>query len=187
MLTSLLPVERPLVAQYITKINKTVQRGLKQMNWKSHGIDLFITEAMTDVKAADKILSNLKSNLGSIDDILAGWQTPLLERRPAKPLIPEDFSKLNKSKQTALFTKIKDGGKAIHKLLKESNKILKVSQGLPDWKAYVDFVNNIVVGGLAQVVIVSLASLLNEVDPVQVKKYDKSPMIEISMDLQASR
>jgi hypothetical protein len=51
----------------------------------------------------------------------------------------------------------------------------------------VDFVNNILVGGLAEVVIVSLGSLLNEVDPAQVKKFDKSPMIEISMDLQASR
>ena len=187
MLTSLLPVEKPLVAQYITKINKTVQRGLKQMNWKSHGIDLFITEAMTDVKAADKILSNLKNNLGRIDDILAGWQTPLLERRPAKPLIPEDFSKLNKSKQSALFSKIKDGGKTIHKLLKESNKILKVSQGLPDWKAYVDFVNNIVVDGLAKVVIASLNFVVEQTDPEILKKKDRVPMLEIELDLKASR
>ena len=38
-------------------------------------------------------------------------------------------------------------GNEIHLLMKDTNKKLKVSQGLPDWKAYLDFVNNIVVGG----------------------------------------
>ena len=69
-----------------------------------------------------------------------------------------------------MFSKIKDGGKAIHKLLKESNKILKVSQGLPDWKAYVDFVNNIVVDGLAKVVIASLNFVVEQTDPEILKK-----------------
>ena len=117
-----------------------------------------------------------------------GWATVPLFKRTEKPKSFEEFEEATLSALRATrFQLIKEGGSQIHRLVKESNKILKVSQGLPDWKAYVDFVNNIVVGGLAQVVIVSLASLLNEVDPVQVKKYDKSPMIEISMDLQASR
>ena len=71
-----------------------------------------------------------------------------------------------------MFSKIKDGGKTIHKLLKGSNKILKVSQGLPDWKAYVDFVNNIVVDGLAKVVIASL-NFIEQTDPEILKKKDK--------------
>ena len=58
---------------------------------------------------------------------------------------------------------IKEGGSEIHKLLKDTNKKLKVSQGLPDWKAYVDFINNIVVGGLVQVIIVSLEILEQQV------------------------
>jgi dynein heavy chain len=187
MLNSLLPVEKPLVQQYITKINKTVQRGLKQMNWKSHGIDLFITEAMADVRAADTILSNLKNNLASIDSILAEWKHSLLERRPAKPLIPEDFAKMNKTRQVGLCQKIKDGGKAITKLLTDSNKILKVSQGLPDWKAYVDFVNNIVVDGLASVVLYSLDFVIQNTDSSLIKSKGRVPILEIQLDLKASK
>ena len=187
MLNSLLPVEKPLVQQYITKINKTVQRGLKQMNWKSHGIDLFITEAMADVRAADTILSTLKANLSNIDSILQEWKVPLLERRTAKPLIPGDFAKLNKTRQTGIYSKIKEGGKAITKLLKDSNKILKVSQGLPDWKAYVDFVNNIIVDGLATVVVMSMDFVVQNTDAKIISSKGRVPMLEIEMDLKASK
>ena len=43
-------------------------------------------------------------------------------------------------------------GNEIHLLMKDTNKKLKVSQGLPDWKSYLDFVNDIIVGGLKKIV-----------------------------------
>lgn len=46
---------------------------------------------------------------------------------------------------------IKEGGNEIHKLVKETNKKLKVSAGHPDWKAYVDYINDTIVMGLVQV------------------------------------
>ena len=46
-------------------------------------------------------------------------------------------------------------------MMKDTNKKLKVSQGLPDWKAYLDFVNNIIVGGLKKIVVKSCAALLS--------------------------
>lgn len=39
---------------------------------------------------------------------------------------------------------IREGGLELHKLLKETNRKLKVSAGLPEWKNYVDFVNSLV-------------------------------------------
>ncbi len=49
------------------------------------------------------------------------------------------------------YAEIKEGGKAIHAVVKETNKVLRVSNTSPDWKAYVDFINSVVVDGLAQV------------------------------------
>jgi thiaminase len=46
---------------------------------------------------------------------------------------------------------IKEGGQEVHKLIKETNKKLKASSGHPDWKAYVDYVNDSIVAGLIQV------------------------------------
>lgn len=39
---------------------------------------------------------------------------------------------------------IREGGLELHKLLKDTNRKLKVSAGLPDWKNYVDFFNSLV-------------------------------------------
>ena len=49
------------------------------------------------------------------------------------------------------YTEIKEGGKAIHTMVKDTNKVLRVSNASNDWRSYVDFVNNVVVDGLAQV------------------------------------
>lgn len=39
---------------------------------------------------------------------------------------------------------IGEGGQELHELLKDTNRKLKVSAGLPDWKNYVDFFNSLV-------------------------------------------
>lgn len=51
----------------------------------------------------------------------------------------------------------------IHNMLKENNKVLKCSNASPDWRGYVDFVNNVVVDGLSRVICASLEYLLEQV------------------------
>lgn len=51
----------------------------------------------------------------------------------------------------------------IHNMLKENNKVLKCSNASPDWRGYVDFVNNVVVDGLSRVICASLEYLLDQV------------------------
>ena len=193
MMTSLLPVEAPLVQSHLDKIDKTIQRGIGQMNWNSHGIDLFITESMTAVKTANNVLQTLKSNLSSVEEILRMWredpssqQPKFLLLRQNKPVSRDEFEAARKSHTKVRYSEIQDGGKQIAGLVKDSNKVLKVSQGLPHWKAYVDFINNIVVDGLAQLIHESLAHLSDQVNPAVIKEQDKSPMLEISLDLYAS-
>ena len=68
--------------------------------------------------------------------------------------------------------------------MKDTCKKLKVSQGLPDWKAYLDFVNNIIVGGLKRIVVKSCAALEQQLDPVHLAKPTAlGPMLEIELDL----
>ena len=84
---------------------------------------------------------------------------------------------------TQRYGHIREGGGEIHKLLRDTNRKLKVSQGLPDWKAYVDFVNNIVVGGLKRVVVCSCVALEAQLDPAYLAKHNPGPMLEIELDL----
>ena len=71
----------------------------------------------------------------------------------------------------------------VHKLLKDTNRTLKVSQGLPDWKAYVDFINSIIVSGLVDVTVVSLEQLECNLNEDYITKNNFSPLLEIDLDL----
>lgn len=157
------------------------------MNWKSHGIDFFITETMACVKTANNdVLMTLKANLQKVEEILEFWAREPMMKRTNKPVVPDEFEAKHKvTKKHARYQEIAQGGKRIHSLLKESNRVLKVSQGLPDWKAYVDFVNNMVVDGLAQAVIVSLEFLEQQVGAEKTAGAvtEKVPMMDISLDL----
>ena len=60
---------------------------------------------------------------------------------------------------------------------------MKVSQGLPDWKAYVDFINSIIVSGLVDVTVVSLEQLECNLNEDYITKNNFSPLLEIDLDL----
>lgn len=58
---------------------------------------------------------------------------------------------------------INDGGKEITKLLSSSNRTLKVSKGAPAWKAYVDYIGDIVIDGLVDCILASIRRLTSQV------------------------
>lgn len=83
-----------------------------------------------------------------------GWLTCLSVCVSAGPCSPNH--RINKVKETS---------KEVSNYLKETNKILRVSNASADWRSYVDYVNNRVVTGLARVIMSSLEYFQNEIDP----------------------
>jgi dynein heavy chain len=78
---------------------------------------------------------------------------------------------------------IKAGGAEVASLLDGTCNELGLSRGHPDWRAYVDFVSNVVVGGLVQVAIVSLEYLEVQLDPIALLHSGASPMLNLDLDL----
>ena len=157
--TSLLPVERPLIKNLLEKIDKTLSFGVgegkhkaKALNWKSNGIDVFIAETMTEMTDLSAMLQMLKGNLKHIEETVNKWAAAPMFERVSKPMLLPDFLALQKKTRDSKVAVVKEAGAEIHKLMKETSKKLKISQGLPDWKSYVEFVNNVVVDGLIQAV-----------------------------------
>ena len=205
MQTTLLPVERPLLKAQLDKVDKLLAQGIghptgekrkegerrktvadtkKALNWKSNNIDLYITECMTEANAIRDTVVVMKANLHRVEEILETWSVLPLLKRSGKAATVDDFEQLQKLTLKDRYQHVKDGAGEVHKLVKDTNRRLKVSQGLPDWKAYVDFVNNIVVGGLKRVVLKSLGALEEQLDPVHLAKPTSlGPMLEIELDL----
>ena len=174
----LLPVERPLVKGHVDKFDKSAQRGIKELTWKSDDVDGYITTLTKEINATDKVVESLKANLAEIEDIMGSWVVPLLERVEGEIVEYDVLIKTNQDLNKAKYGGIKDGGKAIHKLVKSSNKAVKVSQASPDWKAYVDFVNDVVVDGLAQATICSLQFVLENLELKSLGDASKSSLSE---------
>ena len=183
MMLELLPVEAPLMRKHLQKIDATMQPGLRDMNWKSTNINSFISDCQEVVKAAYDLLFQLKNNLESVEKILSAQSTaPLVTRKP-KPVRPREFTETLENMRKTRYQAIKAGGIEIEKKVKASHVLLKVPKGQPNWRAYVDFCNNIVVEGMAKIVKVSLKYLTQQLSFKTIASKELLPMLEIELQL----
>jgi len=67
--------------------------------------------------------------------------------------------------------------------VKEVHEVIKVSKASPIWKAYIDYVNNIVLNGIAESIICALRHLNDQIDPKHIQRNDLPPMFEIKLEL----
>ena len=184
MMREMLPVEAPLLKVQLLKIDQTLQRGVAEINWKSQLIDSFLAEAQASVKSAFDMLFALKQNLRDIVSDMEVWSKDPLLTRKSKPMTPDEFESLYKSVRMQRYTAIAEGGKGIDKKLKESALVMKVPKtGSPQWSAYVDFANGIVVQGLSRLVTISLRKLCDLLNADKIKKAQDLPMIVIDLAL----
>jgi dynein heavy chain len=170
----------------LKKFDDAVEKGLSTLNWKSNGVTEFISDAMEQVKVVDEVCKTMKETLSYIQEQIDGYKKPLLMRKP-KPVVRDEFDREHKNLVKERYGDIKEGGKNIHHRVKETNKVLRVSNASSDWRAYVDFVNNIVVQGLAECVSTSLEYLYDSINPEVISKQEMYPMIEIKLDLVSVR
>eukprot|EP00227_Mantoniella_beaufortii_P011774 CAMPEP_0197579874 /NCGR_PEP_ID=MMETSP1326-20131121/3768_1 /TAXON_ID=1155430 /ORGANISM="Genus nov. species nov., Strain RCC2288" /LENGTH=4505 /DNA_ID=CAMNT_0043143449 /DNA_START=243 /DNA_END=13760 /DNA_ORIENTATION=+ len=186
ILRSLLPVEKPLVEKKLEAIDAALQKGLTTLNWNSHKINDYIAEVMSSVKELNNILETVKGNVEKTKKRLAKWETNLmLNRKEGKTYEVEEFRDVQKLLQDKSNKEIAEGAAEITKLLSASNKILNVSRGLPAWKLYVEYVNEIVMEGFSKTILASVAYLNDQVDPEIITKNESVPLLEISLELVA--
>ena len=90
ILATLLPVEKPLLADRIERMNQALQKGIDELKWNSGNIDPFIKQAMEIVTQVDELVSKMKFNVKKIQSLMANWEEPLFERK-MRPSFPDDL------------------------------------------------------------------------------------------------
>ena len=164
-LDRMLPVEAPLIQPYLEAFDKKIESGLSMLKWNTSAdaVTEFLAECFETGDIVDEITETMKQNLTHVNGIMEKWSAqPLMERKP-RPVDREESERIHKAVKTVRYAEIKEGGKEIQTQLKDTNKVLRVSNASADWRAYVDFVNNIIVDGLASTIIISLEFLLDQV------------------------
>ena len=153
-LAKLLPVEKPLLQPYLDKFDVAAEAGLTTLNWETNGDAIevekrneYIVEATSAADVVNEFTSSMKANLDHANDIMERWGAKPLLERDKKPVELIDFDRVFKKAKGERYAEIKEGGKEVERMLKDTNKMLRVSNASLDWHAYIDFVNNIVVDG----------------------------------------
>ena len=67
------------------------------------------------------------------------------------------------------------------------NNFVFRSKGLPAWRDYVSYINDIVVQGMRKVIRTSLTYLEEQISPKSIEKKCKTPLIELQLDLYAEK
>ena len=83
----LLPVEKPLLQNYLDKFDRTISDGIERLTWKSNGIPEFIEQALEQVQLVNEITVSMKQNLEHVNSIMDKWARPIMDRKP-KPALP---------------------------------------------------------------------------------------------------
>jgi len=73
ILSTLLPVEKPLLQDRIERMNKALWPGISELKWNSQNIDPFINSAMVIVKDVDELVKKMKDNISKMQDFMKQW------------------------------------------------------------------------------------------------------------------
>jgi len=184
IVSSLLEVERPLVATQLEAIDKAMQKGIQNLNWRSHGINDFISNTMALVKTLFTLVTALKQNVSEIEKILATWVSkPLLERKKQKTYSPDEFGTLFAERVAARKKEMEDQGNQIHNLVLKSNRALRVAKTMDEWKDYVGYIHGIVTEGIIKSAVVSFQYLRDQLDEKCLKEGDINPLLEVKLEV----
>jgi dynein heavy chain len=182
ILATLLPVEKPLLAERIERMNKALWPGIGELKWNSQNIDPFINSAMTIVSDVDELVKKMKDNVKKMQEMMSRWEKPLFDRK-MKPLYPEDLEQTHQSLVMPRLEDIRNHGKEIHKLMKDTAENIKPDKKSPTWHAYVDYVNGLVIEGITTGINASMGFLADQISIPYNRQHGYPPMFDIKVDL----
>jgi dynein heavy chain len=183
ILSILLPVEKPLLQDRINKMNNTLQPGIDDMKWNTQNRDPFINNCMTIVSDVDILVKKMKENIRKMEIMMKTWEKPLFDRKP-KPFAPEDVEQIHSALVITRLEDVRNYGKEIHKLLKDTFEHIKPDKKHPTWIAYVDYVNSLCIGGITEGICASMSYLADQISIPYNKHHQLLPIFDIRVDLQ---
>ncbi|KAK3091630.1 hypothetical protein FSP39_021358 [Pinctada imbricata] len=168
---TILEVEYPLVEGQLQDIDVQLQQAEQSLNWESNNqvIDL------------ESRVQKAKNNVEDIKQLMATWsKDSLFVRKEEKHDVLLNLDD-RKDRLAKRYGEIKDIGAKIHGLVKANLEFFKADANTDIWKAYVDYVDEMIVDGFFNTIHCSLKFLLENTD----LKSNPDPLFEAILELQA--
>ncbi|NWT20166.1 DYH9 protein, partial [Vireo altiloquus] len=178
VLRTLLEVEYPLVQGQLHDIDLKLKEAEETLTWRTEGAWDRISGVLGDVCGLEQRVQRAKDNAEEIQNIVRSWGSPVLERRDSKKesvLSPEECQECLERR----YSLIRESGQRIHALVKENQSLLLADPASDAWRVYLDYLDEIVLGGFFTAIECSLKYLLEHTDP----KAGLAPLFEVQLDL----
>ncbi|KAM9371423.1 dynein axonemal heavy chain 9-like [Phaethornis superciliosus] len=178
VLKTVLEVEYPLIQGQLQDIDLKLKEAEETLTWKTEGVWDQISMMMESVHDLEQRIQKAKNNAEEIQTIVRSWVMPIFERKDGKKeslLCLEDY----RDRLERRYSLIRESGLRIHLLVKENQSLFLADPASDVWKAYVDYMDEIVLDGFFTAIECSLRYLLENTDP----KAGLSPLFEVQLDL----
>lgn len=182
VLATLLPVEKPLLADRIQMMLDALNPGITQLKWNSDNINPFINKAMKIVTEVDELVKKMKDNVRKMIDIMDKWSRPLYERKN-KALLAEDVEQTHQALVGPRLEDIRNNGKEIHRLMKDTQDNIKPDKKSPQWLSYQDYINGLVIDGITNGINGSMIFLKDQLNIAYNKMHGLQPIFDIKVNL----
>ncbi|XP_077979817.1 dynein beta chain, ciliary-like [Glandiceps talaboti] len=178
---TILEVEYPLIEGQVAEIDSQLEKAEKSLNWNQDGIWEYIQETRDKVHDLQQRVQKAKQNVENMQKIMAGWsKVPLFERKELKDSALLGLEE-RKDRINRYYGDIKTDGGKIRDLVKQNLEFFKGDADSDIWKAYVDYLDDMVVDGFFNCIHCSLNYLLDNTDT----KVCSLPLFEAKLELQA--
>ncbi|XP_044194722.1 dynein heavy chain 9, axonemal isoform X6 [Thunnus albacares] len=178
VMRSVLDVEHPLVQGQLRDIDAQLQKAEESLNWNSQGIWEYIQEVRDSVCDLESRLQRTKDNVEEIQSCMRSWACPMFDRKEGKKdtlLSLEDQAE----RLDRFYSLIRSSGEKIHFLLKNNQELFKAKPSSEEWKAYVEYIDDMIIDGLFNSIECSLKFFLDNTDQRAVA----APLFEAQLDL----
>jgi len=178
---TVIEVEYPIIEGQLTVIDSMLEKAITELDWSNEDNWSYIESTLNEVRDLQTRLSTSKEKVKLIEKIMSTWtSTPLFDRTDEKGstlLMLRDREERTRKR----YEDIENAGLKIHALLEENLALLQADPTSDMWKAYVDFIDELVVDGFFKIVHCSIDFLLVSTDPSTAT----DPLFEAALELQA--
>ncbi|OCT60754.1 dynein heavy chain 9, axonemal isoform X2 [Xenopus laevis] len=178
VMRTILEVEFPLIEGQLRNIDIRLKEAEETLNWKANGIWEYIQEVRDVVHDLERRVQKARDNVDEIQAIMKMWVLPIFERKDGRKetLLSLDDRSDRLEKRYSL---IRESGTKLHALLKENQELFSADPSSDVWKAYVDYIDDMVLDGFFNAIECSLKCLLDNTDA----KAGLAPLFEVQLDL----
>ncbi|XP_051927996.1 dynein heavy chain 9, axonemal [Hippocampus zosterae] len=180
VIQSVLDVENPLLQRQLRDIETQIRKGEESLSWNSQGIWQYIQELRDSICDLESRLQKAKDNVEEIQNCIKSWASPLFDRKEGKKdallSLDDRAERLDR-----FYCTIRSSGDQIHFLMKRNLELFLSDPSSDEWKAYEDYIDDMVIDGFYHCIECSLKFFLDNTDEknVTVPLFEAQLILEV--------